>query len=215
LEKLDRILINCEWENLFPLSSARKIPRLMSDHNPIILDTHEKIEPKSREFRFEKSWIKHPDFLSRVEKAWNSPVRGMDSISIVQEKFKKVKHSLNGWGANVRGDSIKRKKELLSELEFLEMVEEDNILTGDQYARKGLIQATLMQIYEEEEAFWFERSSKKWLLEGDNNTAYFHRIPNGRKQKNTMYSLKKMISTFKVLLIYWSMLLNITRDYLV
>jgi hypothetical protein len=24
LEKLDRILINCEWENLFPLSSARK-----------------------------------------------------------------------------------------------------------------------------------------------------------------------------------------------
>jgi hypothetical protein len=48
-----------------------------------------------------------------------------------------------------------------------------------------------MQIYEEEEAFWFERSSKKWLLEGDNNTAYFHRIANGRKRKNTMYSLKK------------------------
>jgi hypothetical protein len=83
LEKLDRILINCEWENIFPLSSARKIPRLMSDHNPIILDTHEKTEPKSREFRFEKSWIKHLDFLSRVERAWNSPVSGMDSISIV------------------------------------------------------------------------------------------------------------------------------------
>jgi hypothetical protein len=48
LEKLDRILINCEWENLFPLSSARKIPRLMSDHNPIILDTHEKSEAKKQ-----------------------------------------------------------------------------------------------------------------------------------------------------------------------
>jgi hypothetical protein len=48
-----------------------------------------------------------------------------------------------------------------------------------------------MQIYEEEEAFWFERSSEKWLPEGDNNTAYFHRIANGRKRKNTMYSLKK------------------------
>jgi hypothetical protein len=191
LEKLDRILINCEWEIIFPLSSARKIPRLMYDHNPIILDTHEKSEPKSREFRFEKSWIKHPEFLCRVEKAWNSPVSGLDSISIVQEKLKKVKHSLKGWGANIRGDSIKKKKELLNELEILEILEEDNILTGDQYARKGLIQAILMQIYEEEEAFWFERSSKKWLLEGDNNTAYFHRIANGRKGKNTMYSLKK------------------------
>jgi hypothetical protein len=54
LEKLDKILINFEWENLFPLSSAKKIPRLMSDHNPIILDTYEKIDPRSREFGFEK-----------------------------------------------------------------------------------------------------------------------------------------------------------------
>jgi hypothetical protein len=60
LEKMDRLLINFEWENLFPLSSARKIPRFMSDHNPIILDTHEKIEVKIREFRFEKNRISHP-----------------------------------------------------------------------------------------------------------------------------------------------------------
>jgi mannosylglycoprotein endo-beta-mannosidase len=48
-----------------------------------------------------------------------------------------------------------------------------------------------MQIYEEEEAFWFDGSSEKWLLEGDNKTTYFHRIANSRKRKNTMYSLKK------------------------
>jgi hypothetical protein len=69
-----------------PSSSARKIPRLMSDHNPIILDTNKKIELKSREFRFEKSWIKHPDFLARVEKAWNSPVRGMDRLVLCKKK---------------------------------------------------------------------------------------------------------------------------------
>jgi hypothetical protein len=56
---------------------------------------------------------------------------------------------------------------------------------------KGEIQYKLMKIYEEEEMYWFSRSSEKWLLEGDNNTAYFHRVANGRKRKNTMYSLKK------------------------
>jgi hypothetical protein len=40
-----------------------------------------------------------------------------------------------------------------------------------------------MQIYEEEELYWFSRSSEKWLLEGDNNTAYFHRVANGRRRK--------------------------------
>jgi hypothetical protein len=112
LEKLDRILINSAWETVFPLSGARKIPRVMSDHNPIIVDTKEVMEVKSREFRFEKSWLLHPDFHMRVEKAWNSPVSVTDSISVIQEKLKRVKNSLKGWGANVRGDSLKLKKEL-------------------------------------------------------------------------------------------------------
>jgi hypothetical protein len=94
----------------FPLSSARKIPRFISDHNPIILDTHEKTNPKSEEFRFEKNWISHPEFLTRVERAWCAPVFAYDSISIIQEKLKRVKKSLKDWGANVRGDSLKKKK---------------------------------------------------------------------------------------------------------
>jgi hypothetical protein len=191
LEKLDRILINHEWENIFPLSSARKIPRVMSDHNPIIMDTKESVEVRSREFRFEKSWFLQPDFQLRVDKAWKTPMRGSDSISVVQEKLRNVKTSLKGWGANVRGESLKIKRDLLSELENLENLEEDNVLPGPLFARKGEIQFKLMKIYEEEELYWFSRSSEKWLLEGDNNTAYFHRVANGRRRKNTMYSLKK------------------------
>jgi mannosylglycoprotein endo-beta-mannosidase len=80
-------------------------------------------------------------------------------------------------------ESLKLKKELLSELENLENLEEDNILSGPLFARKGEIQFKLMQIYEEEELYWFSRSSEKWLLEGDNNTAYFHRVAKGRRRK--------------------------------
>jgi hypothetical protein len=50
-----------------------------------------------------------------------------------------VKNSLKGWGANVRGESLKLKKELLSELENLEKLEEDNILPGPLFAKKGEI----------------------------------------------------------------------------
>jgi hypothetical protein len=74
----------------------------MSDHNPIIMDTKESVEVRSREFRFEKSWLLQLDFQLRVDKAWKTPVRGSDSISVFQEKLRNVKNSLKGWGANVR-----------------------------------------------------------------------------------------------------------------
>jgi mannosylglycoprotein endo-beta-mannosidase len=47
-----------------------------------------------------------------------------------------------------------------------------------------------MKIYEEDEKFWKERSSERWLLHEDNNSSYFHKIANGRRRKNIMYSLK-------------------------
>jgi mannosylglycoprotein endo-beta-mannosidase len=71
----------------------------------------------------------------------------------------------------------------LGELENLEALEEDNVLPGPLFARKGEIQYKLMKIYEEEELYLFSRSSEKWLLEGDNNTTYFHRVANGRSRK--------------------------------
>jgi hypothetical protein len=37
LEKLDRVLMNSAWECDFPLINLRKIPRFLSDHNPLLL----------------------------------------------------------------------------------------------------------------------------------------------------------------------------------
>lgn len=39
MEKVGRVLMNEDWETLFPLTSLRKISRFMSDHNPLLLCT--------------------------------------------------------------------------------------------------------------------------------------------------------------------------------
>ena len=41
---------------------------------------------------------------------------------------------------------------------------------------------------EQEELYWYERSHENWLLQGDNNTAYFHKCANGRRRKNQILS---------------------------
>uniref|UniRef100_A0A0A9CQM2 Endonuclease/exonuclease/phosphatase domain-containing protein n=1 Tax=Arundo donax TaxID=35708 RepID=A0A0A9CQM2_ARUDO len=53
MEKLDRMLINSKWELEFPLSSVRKIPRYMSDHNPLIFDSEHVTLNKTKQLRFE------------------------------------------------------------------------------------------------------------------------------------------------------------------
>jgi hypothetical protein len=72
LEKLDRFLVNREWELLFPLTIVHKLSREISDHNPIILDTMEGREKQSREFRFDKRWLKDESFLAKVARVWLS-----------------------------------------------------------------------------------------------------------------------------------------------
>jgi hypothetical protein len=164
--------------------------REISDHNPIILDTMENREQRSREFRFDKRWIKDENFLLSVSRVWARPVRARDSLELFTMKLKNIKKDLKGWGANLRGQDIKKKKELSQELQNLENLEECGTLSREELFRKSQIQQELMQIYELEEEYWHQRGRENWLLKGDNNTEYFHRIANGHRRQRTIFSLQ-------------------------
>jgi len=60
----------------------------------------------------------------------------------------------------------------------------------DQLYRKMKLTAETLTLLDQEEIFWYTRCHQQWLLKGDNNTSYFHRIVNGRKRKNTIISLE-------------------------
>ena len=72
---------------------------------------------------------------------------------------------------------------------MLEQLEEEGLLTLDQMVRKSQLLQEIIKINEEDELYWFKRSHEKWLLEGDNNTEYFHKVANGRKRRNTIITL--------------------------
>jgi hypothetical protein len=47
LEKLDRFLMSKGWDDIFPRVMVRKLPRELSDHNPLILTTENKTPLKN------------------------------------------------------------------------------------------------------------------------------------------------------------------------
>jgi hypothetical protein len=143
-----------------------------------------------RDFRFELTWLRHPEFIQKVNEIWSAPTRDVVTLFTVLFKLKKVKKALKGWGFNVSGARKQKKKRLMEEISDLELMEELGNLNLEQSKKRIDLTTELYQILEEEELVWYKRSHETWLLKGDLNTEYFHRLANGRKRKQTIFSLK-------------------------
>ena len=85
-EQLDRGLGNAKWKLLFPKTEIHHLPRVKSDHCPIMLltDPCERNPPKH--FRFEQMWLTDPSFPSIVEQGWKAS-EGVPSASSSLSRF--------------------------------------------------------------------------------------------------------------------------------
>ena len=74
-EKLDRVLMDADWESKFPLVSVRALERIegLSDHAPILLSTGMATPPTKPRFKFELGWLLREGFQEMVKMIWDRP----------------------------------------------------------------------------------------------------------------------------------------------
>ena len=63
--RLDRFLFSADWEDKFPSNSQQRLPRLLFDHFPIVLEGGS-FQRSRRPFRFENMWLKDEGFVEGV-----------------------------------------------------------------------------------------------------------------------------------------------------
>lgn len=68
-ERLDRVVATVSWNNMFPHAHVNHLPRIRSDHHPILLRTNERPLPKPN-FRFENWWCNTDDFDEQCKENW-------------------------------------------------------------------------------------------------------------------------------------------------
>ena len=109
-----------ELEDLFPRVLVYKLPRVISDHNPLIL-THSSGQPlKNISFQFELSWLKQPDFLPTVQSIWEKLCYAVSAMDRIQAKLKRFKQYFKGWSFNRQGALRKKRNEIHEELLSIE-----------------------------------------------------------------------------------------------
>lgn len=100
--RLDRVLVNSLWLASFPNPTTHHLPRLSSDHNPILLN-HTKPTPASHApFKFENKWLIHPTFLEVVSSSLASTFVGNPQF-ILAQKLKALKQTLKLWSKTTYG----------------------------------------------------------------------------------------------------------------
>jgi hypothetical protein len=90
--------MSADWEDLFPLVIVRKLVREFSNQNALLLDSGTSAPSlnKSREFRFDTSWLKNEVFLHSVQNIWEKNVRSHDPIVVINIKLKRFKKYFKG-----------------------------------------------------------------------------------------------------------------------
>jgi hypothetical protein len=110
LKKLDRVLCNVSWRLRFQEGFAKVLPRVQSDHHPIIvIHDGETNAGTNRPFRYEAAWATHENFRQLLQENW---IRGRDFVDLLSN----LTNNLKVWNKEVFGNIFKRKKELLARL---------------------------------------------------------------------------------------------------
>lgn len=74
------------------------------------------------------------------------------------------------------------------ELASIESMEEQGPLNPNILDKRATLSGELQQLMVNEELYWLQQSHETWLLKGDKNIAFYHRIANGKKRKNNVHS---------------------------
>jgi hypothetical protein len=98
---------------------------------------------------------------------------------------------LIGWAENVIGNFRREKEELFWLAGELDIKAEAQILSQKELDLKQSVKERITQLLREEEIKWFQRAKTKDLLEGDNNTKYFHMVANGKRRKTRIFQLEQ------------------------
>lgn len=96
LERLDIAMATQHWRTSNPHAGVTHLPRIASDHVPILLQTRVIDWQGSKNYKFEHLWLTHPQLQQVVTSAW-SRIHDMDPAVNLQLKLISTSEILTEW----------------------------------------------------------------------------------------------------------------------
>jgi hypothetical protein len=108
--------------------TTKILPKITSDHKPILLQLDEEEDLGPIPFKFIPQWIEQEGFMEVVTKAWSTPVIGSPSF-VWEQKLKATKSALKEWVKSPSNPYSAKRKEVVQQLADFQMDMESQDIT--------------------------------------------------------------------------------------
>lgn len=188
LSKLDRFLVCNNFIAAYPSPSVTAHPRELSDDCPIVLQTT-LLDFGKPPFRFFNSWLNRDGLDIIVRKTWEE-FRGFGAPdSYLKAKLKFLKKEIKKWRASDYPKEVKELHDTKKRVYDIDLAAEERELTESEIAER---RAGFQRILELEKLAVLDikqRAKIKWIIDGDENTAFFHGFVNNKRRKSKISGL--------------------------
>ncbi|KAJ0788215.1 putative RNA-directed DNA polymerase [Helianthus annuus] len=189
LSKIDRVLVCSDFFASWPDACLRALPKLFSDHCPIVLVSKDcNYGPKP--FKVFDSWINRDGFQETIRSAANSfSFEGPADLFLLR-KFEFIRSKIRRWKDDLVKKEGEKEAKAREELEELEILMENRGLTEEEHWIHVENSLLLKEIEERKTKDLRQRSRVRWAKDGDENSKYFHSMVNCRKASNKIHGLR-------------------------
>ncbi|XP_028099816.1 uncharacterized protein LOC114299300 [Camellia sinensis] len=135
MSRIDRFLVTSGWEEHFSEVVQSCLPRPVSDHWPILLDSGG-VRSGPTPFWFKNMWLHSEGFLERVRRWWSTYIVSGTPSCMLAQKLKLLKTYLKLWNKETFSQVEVLKAEVVDILQSLDAQEVSSGLLGVDVAKK-------------------------------------------------------------------------------
>ncbi|KAI0524770.1 hypothetical protein KFK09_004155 [Dendrobium nobile] len=189
-QRLDRLLFNNDWMAKFHVTHVEHLSRTASDHAPLLLSITNSNVYIPNAFKFQNMWLSHHNFMNVVESNWCAPIFPNDNIygmAKLWNKLSRLKQVLRWWNKHILKNlfsNIMAENDVM-ELENAFMLNPNDAILFELNSAK----INLLDLQNQEEMYWKQKATTKFLVEGDRNTKFFHSLANMKRVRNHVFKI--------------------------
>ncbi|XP_074277809.1 uncharacterized protein LOC141601425 [Silene latifolia] len=172
-----------------PLHFAHFLPEGLFDHFPCLISFEEVIMARKPALKYFNMWSKAHNFEEIIASNWKPKVHGTPMFQIVT-KLKRLKRGLKALNKDQFSDIEKLTHVTeLALLHFQTLLHEDPLNDGLCKAEKACAQEVVW-MHQVRDEYLQQKAKVQCVLDGDDNTAYFHASIRKRRSRNKVYQVR-------------------------
>ncbi|XP_022024382.1 uncharacterized protein LOC110924695 [Helianthus annuus] len=191
LKKIDRVMGNVKYLEMYPEAFVLYHPFRVSDHTPCILKMSNTVRVRPKPFKLANFITSKPEFTLYVEQEWKRSVDGFTMFSVTQ-KLRNLKPSMRKILA-MQGNLHVKVSDLRKKLDGLQELIDANPLDVDLRTREAECLNEFRIASYDEECFLKQKAKVEWLCAGDSNTSFFHNMVKCRNARSRIQSIRDVV----------------------